>query len=166
MSRAPLRRLAPLLVALVAALALVARPATLAAQLRPVRAVSADGAQRALAAILAEARRQNWSVSIAVVDPAGELVGFLRMDGASYASVDIARGKARTAARFRRPTRSLDSSLTAGRLSILGFEGATPVEGGVPIVVNGEIVGAIGVSGVTSAQDAELARAGAATITP
>ena len=125
----------------------------------PTAAISADGAGRALAAAVVEARRQGWAVSIAVVDPAGELVAFVRMDGAAYSSVAIAQAKARTAARFRRPTRSLDSSLTAGRLAILGLEGATPVEGGVPIVVNGEVVGAVGVSGVTSAQDAQVARA-------
>ena len=165
MRPAPLRRLLVLGAALLAA-ATVALPSRLAAQLRPMRAVSADGAQRALVAAVAEARKQGWAVSIAVVDPHGELVGFLRLDGAPYASVDIARAKARTAARFRRPTRALDSSLTAGRLAILGLEGATPVEGGVPIVVNGEVVGGVGVSGVTSAQDAQVAQAGAGTVQP
>jgi uncharacterized protein GlcG (DUF336 family) len=135
------------------------------AQLRAWRVVSVDGAQRALAAAAAEARKQGWAVSIAVVDPAGELVGFLRLDGAPPSSVDVSRGKARTAARFRRPTRGLDSALTAGRLAILGLD-ATPVEGGVPIVVNGEVVGAVGVSGVSSAQDAQVAQAGAAAVQP
>jgi glc operon protein GlcG len=101
-----------------------------------------------------------------VVDPAGELIAFLRMDGAPYSSVDIARGKARTAARFRRPTRGLDSALTAGRFAILAFEGVTPVEGGVPIVLNGETVGAVGVSGATSAQDAQVAQAGVRAVQP
>lgn len=141
-------------------------PGRAAAQLRATRALSAQGAERALAAAADEARRQGWAVSIAVVDPAGELVGFLRLDGAPYSSVDIARAKARTAARFRRPTRALDSALTAGRTPILGLEGATPVEGGVPVVVGGEVVGAVGVSGVTSAQDAQVAQAGAAAVRP
>ena len=136
------------------------------AQVLAARRVSADGAQRAITASAAEARKQGWAVSIAVVDPAGELVAFLRLDGAPYSSVDVARAKARTAARFRRPTRSLDSALTAGRVAILGLEGATPVEGGVPIVLNGEVVGAVGVSGVTSAQDAQVAQAGAASVKP
>lgn len=136
------------------------------AQLRPARAVAAEGAQRAIAAAAAEARQRGWNVSIAVVDPAGELVGFLRLDGAAYSSVDISRAKARTAARFRRPTQALDSALTAGRLALLSFEGVTPVEGGVPIVVNGEVVGAVGVSGATSAQDAQVARAGVAAVQP
>ncbi|CAA9332834.1 MAG: hypothetical protein AVDCRST_MAG11-2554 [uncultured Gemmatimonadaceae bacterium] len=128
--------------------------------------MSAEGAQRAIAAALAEARTQKWNVSIAVVDAAGELMAFARMDGASLSSVDISRGKARTAARFRRPTRGLDSALSAGRYAILAFEGAVPVEGGVPIVVGEQVVGAVGVSGVTSAQDAQVARAGAAAVRP
>lgn len=164
LTRRRLRRGAALLAALAAAA--VAAPSSLAAQLRPMHAVAADGAERALAAAVAEARREGWAVSIAVVDPAGELVAFRRMDGAPVSSVEVAQAKARTAARFRRPTRGLDSSLTAGRLAILGLVGATPVEGGVPIVVNGEVVGAVGVSGVTSAQDAQVARAGAAAVQP
>jgi uncharacterized protein GlcG (DUF336 family) len=139
---------------------------TAGAQLASSRAVAAAGAQRALAAAAAEARKEGWAVSIAVVDPAGELVGFLRLDGAPYSSVDIARAKARTAARFRRPTKALDSALTAGRYAILGLEGATPVEGGVPILIGSEVVGGVGVSGVSSAQDAQVARAGAAAVQP
>lgn len=131
-----------------------------------MRSVAAEGAQRAIAAATAEARQHGWAVSIAVVDPAGELVAFLRLDGAPISSVDIARAKARTAARFRRPTRIFDSTLTAGRLPLLGLEGVTPVEGGVPITVNGEVVGAVGVSGATSAQDAQVAQAGATAVTP
>lgn len=151
----------------VAALSLSAAAATVArAQLRQVPSVAAEGAQRALVAAAAEARQRGWAVSIAVVDPAGELVAFLRLDGAAYSSVDISRAKARSAARFRRPTKALDSALTAGRLAILALDGATPVEGGVPIIVNGEVVGAVGVSGATSAQDAQVARAGVAAVQP
>jgi glc operon protein GlcG len=151
---------------MLAGAAACALPAALHAQLRPTRTLAAGGAERALAAAAAEARRRNWAVSIAVVDPAGELVAFLRLDGAPYSSVDISRAKARTAARFRRPTRALDSALTAGRLPILALDGTTAVEGGVPIVVGGEVVGAVGVSGVTSPQDAEVAAAGAAAVKP
>lgn len=136
------------------------------AQVQVTRSVASAGAERALAAAAAEARKQGWAVSIAVVDPAGELVAFLRLDGALQASVDIARAKARTAARFRRPTKALESALADGRLAILGLEGVTPVEGGVPIVINGEVVGAVGVSGVTSAEDAQVARVGAGAVQP
>ena len=141
-------------------------PAALAAQVRPVRMLSLEGAQKALAAATAEARKQNWGVSISVVDAFGELIAFARLDGAPLGSVDVSRGKARTAARFRRPTKTFDSTLTAGRLAILGIDGVTPVEGGVPIIINGEYVGAVGVSGATSAQDAQVATAGVGAITP
>jgi uncharacterized protein GlcG (DUF336 family) len=154
-----------LLVAGGIALAVVV-PARLHAQVQVTRSIASDGAQRAIAAAAAEARKQGWAVSIAVVDPAGELVAFLRMDGAAFSSVDVSRAKARTAARFRRPTKALDSALTNGRLALLGVEGLTPLEGGVPIVINGETVGAVGVSGVTSAQDAQVARAGADAVKP
>jgi glc operon protein GlcG len=160
-ARRPLLWGAALLIA-----AALATPSPLAGQLRTAPMVAADGAQRALAAAVAEARQQKWAVSIAVVDAAGELVAFLRMDGAPFSSIDVSRAKARTAARFRRPTRALDSALTAGRLAILGLEGATPVEGGVPILVGGEVVGAVGVSGVTSAQDAQVAQPGVRAVTP
>ena len=146
--------------------ALAANPRVGHSQLRTVRTVSAEAARRAIDSAAAEARRNGWNVSIAVVDQSGELVAFLRMDGASSASVDVARAKARTSARYRRPTKALDSALTAGRFPILTLEGATAVEGGVPIIIAGEVVGAVGVSGVTSAQDAQVARAGAATVTP
>jgi uncharacterized protein GlcG (DUF336 family) len=136
------------------------------AQVMSLRRISAEGAQAALAAAGVEARKNGWAVSIAVVDPAGELVAFLRMDGAPYSSIDIARSKARTAARFRRPTRALDSALVAGRTPILSLDGATAVEGGVPVTLNGEVVGAVGVSGVTSVQDAQVAQAGAAVVKP
>ncbi len=136
------------------------------AQLRTAHIVAAEGAQRAISAALAEAKKQGWNVSISVVDVSGDLVGYLRMDGAPPASIDISREKARTAARMKRTTRSLDSTLTAGRIAILGLPGVTPIEGGVPIIINGEIIGAIGVSGATSAQDAQVAQAGAAAVLP
>lgn len=139
---------------------------SLTAQTRTVRTVNAEGAKLALAAAEAEARKNGWEMSIAINDPAGELIGFHRMDGASYATIQNATGKAKTAARFRRPTQVLDSLVGAGRIAFLGFENMTPVEGGVPIVLNGVVVGAIGVSGGTSAQDAVVARAGAAVIKP
>jgi glc operon protein GlcG len=155
--------LAALLLACVAMLCPL-RPAS--GQVAALRRVSEEGAQAALAAARTEARKNGWAVSIAVVDPAGELVAFLRLDGAPYSSIDIARAKARTAARFRRPTRALDSALAAGRTPILTLEGVTAVEGGVPVTLNGEVVGAVGVSGVTSVQDGQVAQAGAAAVKP
>ena len=141
-------------------------PALLRAQLADARVLTLEAARNALAAAETEAGRNGWRVSVAVVDAAGELVAFHRMDDAMPTSAQIAQGKARTAARWRRPTRALDSTLTAGRTAILAFEGTVPVEGGVPIVVNGRVVGGVGVSGVTSQQDAQCARAGAAAVRP
>jgi uncharacterized protein GlcG (DUF336 family) len=163
MTRPALRSIAAAVVLSIASLA-SAQGAN--AQVRTARLVAADGAQRAIAAALAEAKKQGWQVSIAVVDNSGDLVSFLRMDGAPVSSVDIAQAKARTAARMRRATRILDSTLTAGRTPILGLTGITPVEGGVPIVLDGDVIGAVGVSGATSAQDAQVARAGIAAVQP
>lgn len=161
------RRIARLLLATaVLAIASAAPLARATAQTRTTRVVAAEGAQRAIAAALAEAKKQGWNVSIAVVDLGGELVGFLRMDGASPGSVDVSQAKARTAARFKRATQVFDSTVTAGRVTILGLPGVVPVTGGVPIIVNGEIIGAVGVSGATSAQDALVAQAGAAAVQP
>ena len=145
---------------------LLAAPGALRAQLVDQKVLSQEGARRALAAAETEARRNGWRVSIAVVDATGELMAFTRMDDAAVTSVAISQGKARTAARFRRPTRALDSSLTAGRTALLAFEGIMPVEGGVPIVVGGRVVGGVGVSGVTSQQDAVAAQAGAGAVGP
>jgi glc operon protein GlcG len=141
-------------------------PSRASAQLRASRMLTAEAAQRVLGAAEAKARTNGWTVSIAVVDAAGDLMAFLRRDGASPASVDIARAKARTAARFRRPTKALEDAATGGRTVLLSFEGVTLVEGGVPIVVNGEVVGAVGVSGVMSPQDAQVAQAGANAVKP
>ena len=149
---------------LLARLLLVLAPAFAAAQTREIRVVDADAARRALVAAEAEAKKNGWAMSIAVVDPAGELIAFLRMDGASPGSIDISRAKARTAARFRRPTKVFEESVAAGRTAILSFEGVVTVEGGVPIVIGGEVVGAVGVSGAASAQDAQVAMAGVAAV--
>lgn len=151
---------------LLATVLVAAAPAALCAQLADAKVLTLDAARRAAAAAEAEARRNQWRVSIAVVDAYGELVAFQRMDDAALTSGNIAQGKARTAARFRRPTRALDSSLTAGRTALLAFEGVMPVEGGVPITVGGRVVGAVGVSGATSPQDAQCAQAGAKAVTP
>jgi len=123
-----------------------------------------EATKKALAAAEAEAKKNNWAVAIAVVDTGGKLVGFTRLDNVQNASVDIAIGKAVTANNFKRPTKALQDGIAQGgvNLRILGQPGVTPLEGGVPIIVDGKIIGAIGVSGVLSSQDAECAMAGAA----
>ena len=120
-------------------------------------------AKRATAAAVAKARANNWSVAVAVVDPGGHLVYFEKMDGTQNASSVIAVDKARASALFKRPTKIFQEMLAAGGegLRVLSLQGAVPIEGGVPLIVNGSIVGAIGVSGVTSAQDGQCAQAGA-----
>ena len=123
-----------------------------------------DAAKKALAAAEAEAKKNNWTVAIAIVDSAAKLVAFSKMDNTQHASVDIAIGKAVTSNNLKRPTKALQDLIAqgGGNLRLLAVPGVLPLEGGVPIVVDGKIVGAIGVSGVTSAQDAEVALAGAA----
>ena len=126
--------------------------------------ISFDAAKKALAAAEAEAKKNNWPVAIAIVDSTGNLAAFSKLDNTQHASVDIAIGKAATANNLKRPTKALQDTIAQGGagLRLLGVQGITPLEGGVPIVVDGKIIGAIGVSGVTSAQDADVAMAGAA----
>jgi glc operon protein GlcG len=142
---------------------LFAAPA-LDAQTRTTRVLTLEGARKAAAAGEAEARRQGWEVSISIVDPGGALIHFVRMDGAPPASVDVSLGKARASARFRRPSKALADAVAAGRVGLVGVEGMLMMEGAVPVVVGGEVVAAIGVSGVTAAQDAVVAAAGAAAV--
>ena len=128
--------------------------------------INGENAKKAAAAALAEARKNNWNMAAAVVDPAGDLVYFEKLDGTQAASVNIAVDKARSSARFKRPTKALQDVLAAGGegLRLLALQGAVPVDGGVPILIDGKIVGAIGLSGGTSAQDGQCAAAGAAVV--
>lgn len=126
----------------------------------PYGQISLDVARKVADAAIAEARKNGWNVAATVVDPAGELVFFERMDNTQSASIVIAQEKARTAAKFKRPSKALEDALAGGRQAILALPGATPVEGGIPLVIDGKIVGAIGVSGVTSPQDGQCAQAG------
>jgi uncharacterized protein GlcG (DUF336 family) len=117
-------------------------------------------AARALAeAGEAEAMRRGWTVAIAVVNPEGGLILFHALDGTQPASQDIAIAKARTAARFKRPTKALEDAIAGGRHALLGVPGALPLEGGVPVILAGAIVGAVGVSGMASSEDGIVAAA-------
>lgn len=142
-------------------LVLVSSPAS--AQLRATSMLTLDGARNIAAAAEAEAKKNSWSVSIAIVDASGGLVLFQKGDGTRPSNVEFALAKARTAARFQRQTRLLDSAVTAGRIQWLAAD-ALPIEGGVPIIVSGQVIGAVGVSGATSAQDAQVASAGIAAL--
>jgi glc operon protein GlcG len=123
-------------------------------------------AKKAIAAAQAEAAKNKWNVAIAIVDTGGHLVAFERMDTTQFGSVDVAQDKARTAVAFRRPSKAFQDGIATGgeNLRLLKLSGATPIEGGIPLVIGGKIVGAIGVSGVTSAQDGQIAGAGASSL--
>jgi len=128
--------------------------------------VVTETAKKVAGAALAEARKNGWTMAVAIVDPSGDLVYFEKIDGTQAASTLIAVDKARSSARFKRPTKALQDTLAAGGegLRMLALQGAVPVDGGVPIIMDGKIVGAVGVSGGTSTQDAQCANAGAATV--
>src|SRR5713101_7376896 len=125
--------------------------------------IRVDNAKKAAAAALAEARKNNWNMAVAVVDPNGDLVYYEKMDNTQLGSSQVSIGKARSAARFKRPTKAFQDAVAAGGvgLRVLGLEGAVPLEGGIPIVVDGKIIGAIGVSGDSSDHDGICAKAGA-----
>jgi uncharacterized protein GlcG (DUF336 family) len=129
--------------------------------------ITADTAKKVAAPALEEARQNQWTMAVAIVDTHGELVYFERMDGTQFGSVDVAVAKARSAARFKRPTKAFQDVLAAGGdgLRLLGMHGAVPVEGGVPLMSDGKLIGAIGMSGGTSAQDGQAAAAGVAALT-
>lgn len=128
------------------------------------KSLSLEDARKAGAAAAAEAKKNKWNVAIAVVDDGGHLVYFERLDDAIFAGADIAIGKARTAAAYKRPTKALEDALNAGQHAIATFPDTLPREGGVPIVADGKVIGAIGASGVKSSEDAQVAAAGAAAL--
>jgi glc operon protein GlcG len=129
-------------------------------------AVGVEVARRVAATAIAEGKKNGWTVAAAVVDPGGALVYFERIDGTQNASSDIAVAKARTAATYKRPTKVLEDAVASGRPGFLSLPGALLLEGGIPLVVDGKIIGAIGVSGATSQQDGVCAQAAVNTVTP
>lgn len=126
--------------------------------------ITLEAAKKAAAAAEAEAMKNGWPVAIAVVDSGARLVHFQKLDGTQHGSIDIAIGKATTAVNLRRPTKELQDAVAGGggALRLLALPGVYPLEGGVLILQDGKIIGGVGVSGVTSAQDAQVAQAGAA----
>jgi uncharacterized protein GlcG (DUF336 family) len=123
--------------------------------------ISVDQARAAATAAIAEAKKNNWLYAVAVVEPSGDLVYFERMDNTQYASTQIAQVRARASALFRRPTKAFaDRVAQQNDLSVFALTGANWSEGGLPIVVNGKLIGAIGASGGTQPQDGQVAKAG------
>src|SRR5262245_38137869 len=128
------------------------------------RTLSLEGAKKAIAAAVAEASKAGANGVVAVVDDGGNLMALERIDGTFAAGANISIGKARTAALFKKPTRFFEEVIGKGRYAMTAVD-FTPLQGGVPIVVDGQVVGGIGVSGASSAQqDEELALAGAAAV--
>ena len=128
--------------------------------------INLETAKKIAASAITEARKNNWTMAVAVVDTGGNLVYFEKMDGTQTGSVRVAISKGRSAVLFKRPTKAFQDMVAAGGegLRMLRLEGAVPIEGGLPLLMDGKIVGAIGVSGGTSQQDGLVAKAGADTL--
>jgi glc operon protein GlcG len=124
--------------------------------------IGLENARKVMTAAEAEATKNNWPVVIAIIDSGGHIVMLHRRDDTQLSSIDLAQGKAKTALMFKRPTKVLDDAISSGGagLRFLALKDIIPLEGGLPIVNDGKVIGAIGVSGVLSAQDAQIARAG------
>ena len=159
------------LLALIGALALSAGPALAQAPAAPASTgnlpygapITLDQAKRVMAAAELEAAKNSWQVAVTILDSGGNWVMFHRVDNAQLSAVGLSEGKARTALEFKRPSKALDDAIAAGGagMRLLAVKNITPLEGGIPIIVDGKIIGAIGVSGAVSSQDAQVARAGA-----
>ena len=124
--------------------------------------ITLEQARKIVAGAEAESKKNSWSMVITVLDSGAHVVLTERMDGALLGSIDVARDKAYSAVAFRRPTKAFEDGLAQGgaNLRILKLSGASPVEGGIPIVVDGKVIGAVGVSGGTAQQDGQAAKAG------
>ena len=127
------------------------------------RPITLDEARQVMAAAEAEAQQQQWAMVIAVVDSSGHLVALHKMDHAQYGSIEVAQAKAQTSVNFKRATKVFEDAVVAGGMGtrLLSMQTLCPLEGGLPLFRNGKIVGAIGVSGAQSTQDAQVAAAGA-----
>lgn len=151
------------------AIALVAATFAIHAQQQPIlygSPIPLEKAKQVAAVALAEAQKNGWLMAVTIVDTAGDLVFFEKMDGTQLGSIQVSQDKARSAVFYKRPTKASEDALAAGGigLRVLKLAGAMPVEGGIPLIEKGKIIGAIGVSGGQSPQDGQCATAAAATI--
>jgi uncharacterized protein GlcG (DUF336 family) len=126
--------------------------------------ITLRAAKAMMAAAEAEATKNNWKMAIAIVDESGNLIAFQKLDDTQPGSIAVAMNKARTAANFKRPTKALEDMVTAGRSVFLAIEGLLPLQGGVPVTADGKVIGAVGVSGGSAAQDEQVALAGVAAL--
>src|SRR5262245_61687049 len=120
------------------------------------RYITLEAAKKMMAAAEAEALKNSWRMAISIVDEAGNLILFEKLDDTQPGSIAVANSKARTAANFKRPTKALEDMVTAGRTPFLAIEGLLPLQGGVPVTAEGRVIGAVGVSGGTAAQDEQV----------
>ena len=120
--------------------------------------ISLEKAQKVIAVAQAEAKKRNWAMAIIVDEPTGSMLAFAKMDGTQYASIDVVQAKAKTAATFRRPSKAFADALAAGHTGVLLVPGVIASAGGIPLMENGKIVGAVAVSGGSDAQDALIAQ--------
>lgn len=123
------------------------------------KAITLEFAKKIAEAAEQKAAENNWPVAIAVVDEGGQLVYLARRDGTQFGSIEVSIRKAVTAAAFKRPTKVFEDAVAGGRMALLGLPGALPLEGGLPLYVDGKVIGAVGVSGVTAQQDGMVAKA-------
>ncbi|MGE5819036.1 MAG: heme-binding protein [Deltaproteobacteria bacterium] len=144
-------------------LLLLISPRMLLAQLQEKKVLTLEAAEKVAAAAETEAKKRNATVVIVVVDDGGYPIILKRLNDTQVASVDVGIGKARTAAIFRRPSKEFEDQIKNGRVASLVLPGATPLQGGIPLAVDGKVVGAIGVSGNTPQEDEDIAKAGAAS---
>jgi uncharacterized protein GlcG (DUF336 family) len=121
--------------------------------------ITLETAKKMAAAGEAEALRNGWNVAIAIVDASGGLILFHKLDETQPGSIAVSQGKARAAALFKRPSKLLEEAIASGKQAFLTVEGIVPMQGGLPVIVDGKVIGAVGVSGVTSAQDEQVAQA-------
>jgi uncharacterized protein GlcG (DUF336 family) len=121
--------------------------------------ITLEAAKKMAAAGEAEARKNGWNVAIAIVDVSGGLILFHKLDETQSGSIAVAQGKARAAALFKRPSKALEEAIAGGKQAFLTIEGIVPMQGGLPVIADDKVIGAVGVSGVTSAQDEQVAQA-------
>ena len=126
--------------------------------------ITLEAAKNMASAGEAEARKNGWNVCIAIVDASGGLIFFQKLDETQPGSIAVSQGKARTAALFKRPTKAMEEAIAGGKQALLSVEGIVPMQGGVPVIADGKVIGAVGVSGVLSAQDEQVALAAIAAL--
>ena len=126
--------------------------------------ITLEAAKKMMAAGEAEARKNGWNVAITIVDADGGLIMFQKLDDTQPGSIEVSQGKARAAALFKRPSKAMEEAISGGKMAFLTIEGINPMQGAVPVIADGKVIGAVGVSGVTSAQDEQVAMAAVAVL--